>query len=102
MGRSLDWTAHSNQARFTVVFDRPTLVSGMEIYYPFGMIRVFPIKLEASLDGKNWTEVFSGKSSQKLNVFRWKHVKMRYLRYIGNGSESSPWTKIERISFQIR
>lgn len=102
MGRNLNWTAYGKQAQFTAIFDRPTMVSGMEIYYTYGLDRVFPIKLEASMDGKNWTEVFSGKSSQKLNVYRWKPFKMRYLRYVGNGAENSPWTSVERISFQVR
>ena len=102
MGRNLNWTAYGKQAQFTAIFDRPTMVSGMEIYYTYGLDRVFPIKLEASMDGKNWTEVFSGKSSQQLNVYRWKPFKMRYLRYVGNGAENSPWTSVERISFQVR
>ena len=55
------------------------------------------------MDGKTFHTVFDGVSEygKKLTVYRWKPEKMRYLRYVGNGSGSSPWTAIDRLDFPV-
>ena len=102
MEESAYWAGYGpKETLFTFAFDRPVKLGAFAVTYTYGTIRDFPVKLEASMDGKTFHTVFEGMSEhgKKLTVFRWKPEKMRYLRYVGNGCGVSPWTAIDRVDF---
>ena len=95
------WAGYGKEAVFTFAFDRPVELGALAVTYTYGATRDFPVKLEASMDGKTFHTVFEGMSEhgRKRTVYRWKPEKMRCLRYVGNGCVGSPWTAIDRIDF---
>ena len=96
------WAGHGQkETTFTFAFDRPVTLGALAVTYTYGATRDFPVKLEASMDGKTFHTVFDGMSEhgKKCTIYRWKPEKMRYLRYLGNGCGTSGWTAIDRVDF---
>lgn len=56
--------------------------------------------LDISLDGENWTTVWSGKSSGTTNsmeAYDMKKTNAKYVRYNGHGRETSGWNSVTEI-----
>ena len=58
--------------------------------------------IDLSLDGQNWTRVGTFTSSGQLDDFEtytFDAAETRYIRYIGEGRETSDWNSIARVAF---
>ena len=96
------WAGYGQkETTFTFAFDRPIELGALAVTYTYGRVRDFPVKLEASMDGKTFHTVYEGMSEhgKKVSIYSWLPETMRYLRYVGNGSIGGSWTAIDRIDF---
>ena len=65
-----------------------------------GAVRRYNYKLEISLDGITWTEVFNGASSGTTTACEYTSLggkTAKYVRYTGTGSSASTWNSIVEI-----
>ncbi len=74
-------------------------VKGMDIVWYRSNGRQAIFKIDVSLDGKNWKQVFDGKSSgdtpqDKPEFFGFDQVDVRYVRITSNGNTQNNWNSI--------
>ena len=72
-------------------------VSGVSIAWYSGISRVYFFTVEVSKDGASWSKAYSGKSTKTTNEqeqYRFKPVKARYVKLIGQGSSANAWNNI--------
>ena len=94
------WWLVSNPFKFTLVLDRTTMLGALAFTFQLGRYTdIFPITVEASLDGKTFHKVASG-SGKKTDidfVVRWKPEAVRFLRV--SGGHANKVGRIVKLSF---
>ena len=74
-------------------------VKGMDIVWYRSNGRKAIFKIDVSVDGKNWKQVFDGKSSgdtpqDKPEFFGFDQINVRYVRITSNGNTQNNWNSI--------
>ena len=94
------WADNSSPSIFSFYLGADKQLKYVDIEWFHGEDRISSFELQSSIDGQNFTTIYSGKSNMKNGVERYtlKHaVKTRYLRFIGLGNNKNSWNSICEI-----
>lgn len=96
------WGSGELDPIWQVAFKEPRTISAVEIAWFYGHERIYPFEMEVSRDGKEWTQVFAGKSSGKheeFEAYRFEAVEASFLRIKCHGNNDNHWSSFWEVRF---
>ena len=96
------WSAEGDGEWIMKNYCTTQLISSVSIAFERGDTRIYDFSVETSLDGINFTEAYSGSSSNTLDIqtFTFSGVTGKYLRIVGGGSDTNLWNNYVEISIE--
>lgn len=93
------WSAQGDGQSITYDLGQDYLVSQVGIAWFFGESRTSTFDIEVSLDGNNWSQVYSGDSVQVADVFNYgfDETRARFVRIVGYGNTVNDWNSILEV-----
>lgn len=91
------WSANGVGEHLTLELCDTFEISAMKIAWLSGDERAAIYEIQTSLDGDNWTQLYSGQGSgltSELEAISVNAVEAKYLRYYGKGNTSNAWNSI--------
>lgn len=91
------WSVHGKGHWLQYDLGKAKTVSGVSIAWYSGISRAYSFSVEVSNDGVSWSKAYSGESTKTTNEqehYRFKPVKARYVKLIGQGSSANAWNNI--------
>lgn len=99
------WAAEGASEWITYEFKEVSTVKSIYTLYFSGTARIYALKLYASTDGVNFTQIFDGKTSGKSDedVFTLdKEVSAKYIKLVGGGNSVNGWNSLHEIEFRSK
>ena len=96
------WSADGIPQTIQYDLGRVRKVSSVSISWFMGDRRFGFFEIHVSEDGKEWRQVYDGKSSgltTKLEGYEIGRVNARYVRIVGKGNSQSQWNSIQEVEF---
>lgn len=79
-------------------------IQSVNVAFTNGTSRYDYFDIDISLDGVNWTTVYSGQSSGTtidLEAFDFTDTNGQYLRYVGGGNSQSLWNSVSEVEIEL-
>lgn len=87
-------------AWLTVELEEPTEIYALGLSWYLGDQRSYIYDVEISMDGENWTQVYSGLSSgttKDIESILLGNQKAKYVRYQGHGHSTGDWNNLSTV-----
>jgi hypothetical protein len=94
------WSVNKRGSWLQYDLGKTKTVSSVSIAWYSGISRAYSFSVETSNNGISWTKAYSGESTKTTNDqehYRFKPVKARYVKLIGQGSTANGWNNISEF-----
>jgi hypothetical protein len=94
------WSVHGKGNWLQYDLGKAKTVSSVSVAWFSGASRAYYFTVEVSKDGVSWSEAYSGESTKTTNEqehYRFKPVKARYVKLIGQGNSNNAWNNISEF-----
>ena len=95
------WSVHGKGNWLQYDLGKAKTVSSVSVAWYSGISRAYYFTVEVSKDGVSWSEAYSGESTKTTNEqehYRFKPVKARYVKLIGQGNSNNAWNNITEFA----
>ncbi|MDF2922432.1 MAG: hypothetical protein K0R57_1346 [Paenibacillaceae bacterium] len=96
------WAAEGEGQYLQYELEEVSELGQVAIAHHQGQVRRALFKIEGSLDGASWTELFSGQSSgasSELEYYPVQEMQVKYIRITGYGNSVNKWNSYREVCF---
>ncbi|MEJ7683911.1 MAG: discoidin domain-containing protein [Segetibacter sp.] len=94
------WSASGRNQWIRYYFNKPYTISSVKIAWYKGDERKASFDIQTSMDGVNWTTVYSGNSSGTTTDFETYNIEptsAQYVRIVGHGNTKNSWNSLNEV-----
>ena len=95
------WAAEGPGQWLRIRLEQETELKSVGLSFTSGDTRLYQFELQTSVDGENWTTVYSGTNSKTtagIEIYELTPTRANYFRFLGNGSDVNMWNNINEIT----
>ena len=97
------WSAAGEGCWVIYEFEKPEVMTAIDIYWGAGDTRAENYEIWISEDGENYENIFDGKSSGRYLGFERHNVtsnkKYKFVKVVGNMNSTNEWNSMAEIRF---